>query len=74
MSVSIKSLGLDHLTPDERILLAEELWESVSAEFEGIPLTDGQRADLERRLDASRDNPQAGSTWDEVETRLRGDT
>src|SRR5690606_10887765 len=53
------------LTPDERLLLIEELWDSLTADPANVPLTDAQRADLQRRLDAYRDHPKTGSTWDE---------
>jgi len=69
MTISMKSLGLDQLTPTERILLAEELWDSLVAAPENVPVTDAQREDLQRRLDAYRDDPKAGSTWEDVKTR-----
>lgn len=71
MSVSMKSLGLDRLSPAERMLLAEELWESVAANPDDLPLTEAQRTDLEDRLEAYRDDPKAGSDWETVEARLR---
>jgi putative addiction module component (TIGR02574 family) len=71
MAVSMKQLGLDQLTPPERIQLVEELWDSLAADPHNVPVTDAQRQDLQRRLDAYRDDPHAGSTWDEVKARLR---
>ena len=72
MSATIKALGLERLSPAERILLAGELWESVTA-TPGIPLlTDAHRADLQRRLEEYRADPLAGSPWDEVKARLLG--
>lgn len=35
------------------------------------PMTDEQKALLEARLDAYEKNPDAGSSWEEVEARLR---
>jgi hypothetical protein len=37
------------------------------------PITDAQKEDLQRRLDALRDNPDAGSSWEEVKARLIGE-
>jgi putative addiction module component (TIGR02574 family) len=34
------------------------------------PLTDAQREDLQRRLDAYQDDPLAGSSWEEVKERV----
>ena len=64
MTASMKSLGLDRLSVAERILLVEELWDSVAGSDEAAPLTDAQRQDLQRRLDAYRDDPRAGSPWE----------
>ena len=43
---------LRDLPVDERIRLVEELWDSIAADQEALPLTDEQRAELDRRLDA----------------------
>jgi len=72
MPASIKSLGLDRLSSAERILLVEELWDSIAASPEGFVLSEDLTQDLQRRLDAYRDNSKAGSPWEEVRARLRG--
>ena len=50
----------------------EEIWEGLEAAPEVATLSAIQREDLRHRLDASRDNPKAGSSWDEVKARLQG--
>ncbi|MGH8643421.1 MAG: addiction module protein [Gammaproteobacteria bacterium] len=40
------------LSLDERIKLVEDLWDSIAAEQEMLRLTEEQRAELDRRLDA----------------------
>ena len=40
------------LSIDERIKLVKDLWDSIAAEQEILRLTDEQRAELDRRLDA----------------------
>jgi len=35
------------------------------------PLTDDQKAELDRRLKAGRRNPNAGSPWEAVKKRIR---
>jgi putative addiction module component (TIGR02574 family) len=72
MTVSIKALGLDQLSIADRLQLIEELWQSIEAKPEAVPITEAQKQDLQRRLDAHRDNPKAGSPWEEVKARLRG--
>lgn len=42
-----------HTIPiDERIRLVEDLWDSIAADQDNLPLTDDQRNELDRRLDA----------------------
>ena len=72
MSPALKSLGLDRLSLAERLLLVEDLWDSIAEESQNLPLTDAQREDLQRRLAAHEANPKAGSGWEEVKARLRG--
>lgn len=71
MPTMMESFGLDRLSPAERIILAEELWDSIATAGEGFLLSEAHREDLQRRLDAHRDNPKAGTPWAEVKARLQ---
>ena len=71
MPISMKSLGIDQLSVDDRMLLLEEIWDSIAADPETVPITDEQKIDLQARLDAYKDNPRAGAPWEEVKARLR---
>lgn len=72
MSPTFKALGIDELGVAQRILLVEEIWDSIADEGADIPLTEAQRQDLQRRIAAYEANPKAGSSWEEVKARLRG--
>ncbi len=48
-SVSLHNLGLDRLSIEERIQVAEAIWDSVVRDVEASPLPEWQRAELERR-------------------------
>lgn len=61
---------LFQLSASERIQLAEDLWDSVSANDAEVPLTAEQREELQRRLAEHRRNPAGAVPWDEVRTRL----
>ena len=57
------------LTPQERLSLIEQLWDSLSDA--DLPLTPAQKAELERRLATfDRDREQA-VTWESLRARLR---
>jgi putative addiction module component (TIGR02574 family) len=58
------------LTPAERIQLAEDIWDSVVAAPEALPLTPAQKKELDRRLASYRRNPNAGSPWADVKKRI----
>jgi putative addiction module component (TIGR02574 family) len=60
------------LSVAERIELAEAIWDSV-AEDAGVDVLEvpaEHRAELDRRLADLEQNPTAGTTWDEVRSRL----
>jgi putative addiction module component (TIGR02574 family) len=54
----------------ERLKLVETIWESIAEFPEALRLTQGQEAELDRRLDAYRKDPTAGSPWPEVKARI----
>jgi putative addiction module component (TIGR02574 family) len=59
------------LSVPERIILVEDIWDSVSEVPDAVILTEEQKAELDRRLDAYHKNPGEGSPWSEVRTRIR---
>ena len=56
---------------EERIQLVEDIWDSVAAFPEAVPMTDAQRQELDRRLEAYAQNPNDGISWDELKDKLR---
>lgn len=47
---------IKQLSVSERILLVEEIWDGiVDADGEGLTLSETQRAELDRRIDAYRE-------------------
>jgi len=70
MAVSIKSLGIDHLGLEERIALVEELWDSIAADRAAAPLTEAQRAELDRRIVAHEANPDDVVSWEAIHASI----
>jgi len=70
MSPTAKALGIDQLSVAERILLVEEIWDSIAEEVNTSELTQAQKDELDRRLAAMESDPHAGSSWEEVKARL----
>ena len=59
------------LSVSERMLLAADLWDTVAPDAAELPLSDDQRAELDRRFTAYEDDPNAGSSWSEVRERIQ---
>jgi putative addiction module component (TIGR02574 family) len=59
-----------HLSLPERLQLVEDLWDSIAAEAETLPLSDWQKAELDRREAEYRQNPNLASTWEEAKQRI----
>jgi putative addiction module component (TIGR02574 family) len=70
MAVSIKSLVLDRLRLEERLSLVEELWDSIAAESESVPLTGPQRVELDRRVADHEADPTDVTSWAEVRSSV----
>jgi putative addiction module component (TIGR02574 family) len=69
--MSKPAVNINDLSPAERLELIEELWNSLSERPENLPLTDAQRAELDRRLDDLERSGPVGIPWDEVIQQIR---
>ena len=58
------------LSIPERIQLVEDIWDSIAVHPGKVDLTPDIRAELDKRLEDHRQNPDDVSTWDEVRSRL----
>jgi putative addiction module component (TIGR02574 family) len=58
------------LSVAERIQLVEDLWDSIAADPENVPLSEPQLKELRRRLAEHRANPDSAVPWEEVRRRL----
>lgn len=67
-NVSVSDLM--HLTIPERIQLAADLWDSVAAETDALPVTEAQRREVLRRSKAHRDNPEEATPMEEALERI----
>lgn len=58
------------LSVPERILLVEDIWDSIAEFPEEVALTEAQEQELDLRLDAYHRDPDAGSPWSAVRKRI----
>ncbi len=71
MAVNMTDYGLDQLSVEDRLSLAQQLWDSIADEVNRFSLTPAQQQEVERRLAAHRANPQAAIPWEQVEAEAR---
>ncbi|HVR96851.1 MAG TPA: addiction module protein [Thermoanaerobaculia bacterium] len=64
--MSKTSFDFSHLNVDERVQLAEDLWDSLADMQEGFPLTAAQAEELDRRREAYRQDRDPGIPWMEA--------
>jgi putative addiction module component (TIGR02574 family) len=72
MTQPSKPVDFSHLSISERILLAEEIWDSIGNQTEKVPAPSSHLEELHRRLDALEcgDLPPAES-WEDVKAWLQ---
>jgi putative addiction module component (TIGR02574 family) len=63
-------MNLEQLSVNEKILLAEQLWDSVRGAAEQHRLTDAQKAELDHRLAAYELDRDAGDSWENIRERI----
>lgn len=59
------------LSVSERIQLVQDIWDSIAQVPESISLTEEEKAEIDRRLDAYHNDPTAGSPWSIVRERIK---
>jgi putative addiction module component (TIGR02574 family) len=67
---TLHELGIDRMSPNERLELISEIWDSLSPS-EQVRLTENQKEELDRRIAAADADPSLGTPWDIVKARLR---
>ena len=61
---------LQGLSTAEKILLAEELWDSALEDESSIAITEEQKNVLDGRLDSFQSDRDKGSPWEVVKKRI----
>jgi putative addiction module component (TIGR02574 family) len=58
------------LSVSERVQLAEDIWDSIVASPESLPVTDVQQRELDLRRDAHAKDPASAKPWEDVRAKL----
>jgi putative addiction module component (TIGR02574 family) len=66
------TIDIAHLSPEQRLQLLEQIWDSLATTPQSVPVTSAQREELERRLDELDRVGPVGIPWDDVLRKVRG--
>jgi len=69
MAPSIQELGLDRLSIDDRLEVAQAIQDHVVEEIESAPLAQWQMDEIQRRLEKRKDRPLTGMPWEDLLAR-----
>ena len=58
------------LSVAERIQLVEDIWDSIAVVPESVMLTEEQEAEINRRVEEYRANPNEGILWNDLKSNL----
>lgn len=59
------------LSISERIQLVQDIWDSIAQVPEAVQLSEEEKAEIDRRLEAYHSNPNTGSPWSLVQERIK---
>jgi len=72
MSTSSQLPDFSELSIAERILVVEQIWDTIAVEQASLPVTPSQRSELDRRLAAYQEGHcEEGSSWEAVRARIK---
>ena len=66
MAVRLADFGLEQLSTEERLLLVQELWDSIARDSAVAPLSTSQREEIDRRLAAHQASPENVISWETI--------
>ncbi len=55
----------------ERIILVEEIWDSIAKEQDNVGLSEYEKSVLDERLASLENNPDMLMSWDEMKDKIR---
>jgi len=61
---------INELSIPEKIILVENIWNSIPPQTDEIPLSSDQKIELDQRREAHNKNPNSGASWPTVKNRI----
>lgn len=58
------------LSVAERVLIVEEIWDSITSNPEELTLSESEKLELDKRLENYEKNPNEGISWETLKKNL----
>jgi putative addiction module component (TIGR02574 family) len=71
--VKIDRDAIKGLSVAERVRLVQDIWDTLQPTADELPLTEKQRAIVDRRLEEHRLDPSSAIPWEEVRARIESE-
>ena len=71
MERSLTPSEIKKLSVAERMLIIEEIWDSIAADQGSLEVTETQKKELDRRIAVHDATPDLGKSWEEIKDRLK---
>ena len=68
---TVRKFDIQQLSQSERILLAEQLWDSVAEDNGELELTEAHKEILKQRLAAYQASPDEGRSWGDIKDEMK---
>ena len=68
--VKIDMEAIRRLSVPDRVRLMNDIWDSLQPTADRLPITDAQRAELDRRLAAHEADPDAAMSFEEFRAQI----
>jgi len=62
---------INRLSLSQRLILAQDIWDSIARENANLPMPEWQKSELEKRYDQYRNGNMKLHNWQEVHKELR---
>ncbi len=63
---------INKLNVSEKLLLVEEIWDSIAIQENSFDLTDSQKNVVKERSYSIKNNPALGRSWEEIRDEFLG--
>lgn len=68
MGQALHTLGIDRMSVEDRITLAQDIWDSVAIEAGLLPPSPSEKAEIDRRLAEDEAAPDDTISWNTIKS------